>query len=435
MGEWYYASNNQRLGPVTMEQLKQLAAAGKLTVNDLVWKDGMANWAAASTIPGLFGGAAAAPAPPPAAPRPAAAPGAADEVVALPLGSAGPSIVDLAMLIAKRAVSGDLETLPVADAERSELAAAGVTGETAQRYLVWRRSVLWVALVPLVVSGLALSIDSMVNTFEHLNGLGVLVEIFRILTLLALPAAAAFAALKWNQHSLSTRIATFGFLVAFGVPLLIQFIPPSWISKSENSSPLMVVLFVSLLSIPPGLVRGGLRVRTLLPESVITGMLVVGASLMLSLFFFGSLHDIATFFGTKFLGVVFILCIVLAPLCYVIGAKTFLLPIATPADRKAVATWQWVSYGLCTVAALTGILQLVMTVSESRSMGFYYIWTPFVLFLDFLGRSLFVSVVAAQFVLWLGRAAYVAQQQFGKSEQGATLDRRMSELEPIVGKM
>src|SRR5262249_2585142 len=73
MSEWYYARNNQRLGPVSTEQLKQLASSGQLSPNDLVWKDAMANWMAASTIPNLFPSPAPAPAPAPA-PLPAPAP-------------------------------------------------------------------------------------------------------------------------------------------------------------------------------------------------------------------------------------------------------------------------------------------------------------------------------------------------------------------------
>jgi hypothetical protein len=59
---WYYASNNQRLGPVAIEQLRHLAAVGQLAPQDLVWTEGMADWQAASTVPGLF--VASSPPPP-----------------------------------------------------------------------------------------------------------------------------------------------------------------------------------------------------------------------------------------------------------------------------------------------------------------------------------------------------------------------------------
>jgi hypothetical protein len=60
MSEWHYSSNGQQLGPVNSAQLKQLASSGQLQASDMVWKDGMADWAPASRIKGLFDGAAAA---------------------------------------------------------------------------------------------------------------------------------------------------------------------------------------------------------------------------------------------------------------------------------------------------------------------------------------------------------------------------------------
>ena len=54
MAQWYYTQQGQRLGPVSEEQLKQLAAAAQLKPTDMVWKHGMANWIHASQVKGLF---------------------------------------------------------------------------------------------------------------------------------------------------------------------------------------------------------------------------------------------------------------------------------------------------------------------------------------------------------------------------------------------
>ncbi len=62
MEEYYYSREGQRFGPVPGEQLKQLAAAGQLAPNDLIWKEGMANWIQAARVKGLF--PVAAPQPP-----------------------------------------------------------------------------------------------------------------------------------------------------------------------------------------------------------------------------------------------------------------------------------------------------------------------------------------------------------------------------------
>jgi hypothetical protein len=55
--EWFYTVNGQQAPtPATAAQLKQMATAGQLQPSDLVWQEGMANWAPASTIKGLFSG-------------------------------------------------------------------------------------------------------------------------------------------------------------------------------------------------------------------------------------------------------------------------------------------------------------------------------------------------------------------------------------------
>lgn len=52
--EWMYAQEGKQYGPVSSSQLKALAESGKLKPTDLVWKDGMAQWAAASKLQNLF---------------------------------------------------------------------------------------------------------------------------------------------------------------------------------------------------------------------------------------------------------------------------------------------------------------------------------------------------------------------------------------------
>lgn len=53
--EWHYTQNGQPAeAPVNNVQLKQLAVSGLLKPEDLVWKEGMPNWAPAGSIKGLF---------------------------------------------------------------------------------------------------------------------------------------------------------------------------------------------------------------------------------------------------------------------------------------------------------------------------------------------------------------------------------------------
>ena len=49
--QWFYADNNQPVGPVDEARLRELAQAGKIGLDTLVWRQGMANWRPLSETP------------------------------------------------------------------------------------------------------------------------------------------------------------------------------------------------------------------------------------------------------------------------------------------------------------------------------------------------------------------------------------------------
>jgi hypothetical protein len=53
---WYVArgGKNQQEGPFSLETLKEQAASGNLAPDDLAWREGLAGWAPARDVPGLF---------------------------------------------------------------------------------------------------------------------------------------------------------------------------------------------------------------------------------------------------------------------------------------------------------------------------------------------------------------------------------------------
>jgi hypothetical protein len=67
--QWYYARNDQQFGPVSAAELKQLADAGRLAPDDLLWREGMEAWATAINLRGLFDAEASSSTP--AEPQPA----------------------------------------------------------------------------------------------------------------------------------------------------------------------------------------------------------------------------------------------------------------------------------------------------------------------------------------------------------------------------
>lgn len=55
MSEWYYARGGQQSGPVSFENLRELARSGGLDpAKDLVWNTGMKDWTPSGQVDGLF---------------------------------------------------------------------------------------------------------------------------------------------------------------------------------------------------------------------------------------------------------------------------------------------------------------------------------------------------------------------------------------------
>ena len=52
--QWYQVKDGEQVGPYSSPQLRQLALDGELSPDDLVWKEGLADWAPASKVKGLF---------------------------------------------------------------------------------------------------------------------------------------------------------------------------------------------------------------------------------------------------------------------------------------------------------------------------------------------------------------------------------------------
>lgn len=65
VANWYAMVGGQQQGPMDHQGLQQLIGSGQVTPATMVWKQGMAGWAAASSVPELSASFPAAPPPPP----------------------------------------------------------------------------------------------------------------------------------------------------------------------------------------------------------------------------------------------------------------------------------------------------------------------------------------------------------------------------------
>lgn len=63
MDQWFYAKGGQQNGPVTFEQLREIAGNGGLAPTDQVWNESMKDWTPSGQVPGIFGVAPPPPGP------------------------------------------------------------------------------------------------------------------------------------------------------------------------------------------------------------------------------------------------------------------------------------------------------------------------------------------------------------------------------------
>lgn len=52
--EWFVHDGKERIGPVTGDALRAMAATGKITPDTLIWRRGMESWTKASLVPGIL---------------------------------------------------------------------------------------------------------------------------------------------------------------------------------------------------------------------------------------------------------------------------------------------------------------------------------------------------------------------------------------------
>jgi hypothetical protein len=457
MSEWHYTQNGQPAGaPISTAELKQLAATGKLKPTDMVWRDGMPNWVQAGTLPEIFA-APAAPAPAPRAPAPMPGPGPAGPMAGAPMDvgyapppppGAGSALIDPAVDV-KRAYSWDLHDLPVSEAEKNALAPAGVTGELGQRYLAWRRSLLWLAAVPAVFAFLFGAINEIIWMTGNQGGglklgiLGILVHLARMFVLLLLPAGAVLGALTWAKPSLSRLAVLGGAVLPLLAHLVLGLVPfssmlPEDVGKGHGLESLFggAWFIVSLpawlpfiLGVAPGTMRAAINVKTLAPESPLPGWALLGLAIPYSLAML--VFAVPALFQLNLVAGLAALLFFVAPLLYVVKAKAFLRTGATAEDRKGMVLFQWIYLAVSGLGVFT-LFIADLAVGDARPAS------PLMLAeygLEYIAVSLLTTAVMTDLMLGFLASSWREQQQFAKSPEAAAFDQRIAGLEGAIPKL
>jgi hypothetical protein len=354
----------------------------------------------------------------------------------------------------RRTVSVDLSGLAAAERERARLAARGITDPTVQRYLAWRGSVCLVAgllAFPHAVSYALTSLEVYTSEPSIWSAVGLLAGVGRVVAAFALPAAGLAGALFWARPRVSHPVLLAGWLTSFLLPILVSFVPPHalfdldalndpsqgnvlrvdmsddgdvWVNLQIGALPRPALelvldaaggLFYGLLLLPavlsllPGTVQACLRVKFLMPHSVVPGWFLVAAAPAQTLLLLVAFVTVVHWVDRPLL-VTGLALMLAAPLVYLANTRLFVQALPSGHEirklrltRLAFAAASGV--GLVLVAFDLERLEIpwedrvIRLVGLDPDTSLIQPWDLLVFVVEYLGRALLLTVVVADLLL------------------------------------
>jgi hypothetical protein len=310
--------------------------------------------------------------PPPGAPSPGGAAATADPVRHL-----------------RRILDPDSPASGPTPAEQQQLAAAGHGSAAVTSYILWRRSVLLVILPALSLAGVLSLVTAADTPTEGLTPLGVLLTWLPAITVWAAPIGALVGLRDWTHPERGSRPVLIGWGISVIAPILVALVPlEGWIDVGAleqeadfqfgvgSGASLVTSFRVSLaigyaatllptvVSVPSGVLRGGSRIKALLPHAPMPGWFLVAVSPFAGLLLLVAFVLLLQLAGTGLLTVAVAL-LTAAPLQYLFWRRAWTDTTGSPeaAAKRASAS----RVGTACVAG--GLLFLVIWALTAEVIG------------------------------------------------------------------
>lgn len=284
-------------------------------------------------------------------------------------------------------------------------------------------------------------------------------DLVHLISLYSLPIAALVVILNWTRFGFTFRLLAATFVFSFVMPIVLSFCPWSWwepenvIAASEmtNADKLQRVadglveglrylgmLLPAVLSLLPGVQKACIRVKSLLPQATLPGWYLAAASPFYGLFLLVVSVAANQLFGDPLL-LAGLLLFIGSSLIFGIRMDVFTRPLVNEKDYRQMFRVQKVA-GMMTMAA--GVLILIFVQSHDvfgvRLLGLdskTSLLQPIdllELFLETIGRAMFMTVLGADFFMRMNLAAWKSTRDFRGSEDEAQYDATMSALQEAV---
>lgn len=451
--EWYYAKGQQSWGPVSTSQLQRLFGRGEIRPTDVVWCEGMPDWQPANSVKELRG---TSPAFPTSLPRAPSEPLGIHTVV-----RTASTFWDRTVLHVTRAFSLDLRSLVIRRDEYEHLSNQGITGDVVQRYLCWRCSILIVVIVPTLLTALVGTLN-LASRFDSASGFGALANCAHLLSLYAMPVAAFVASRAWSRLQASRLWMLYGWLISFLVPILVALLPLEWLLELEDADTtaalqgqkiglgvagLIVGVYSffqflpTVLSLIPGAMRACVRLKMLLPQSLVPGWFLIAASLVYALILLPVFIAVSKFCG-NFLLIVGVMLLVFAPLLYVIHGRVFVQPLSSAEashDIRRVQRWVVAAMILAVFVLAAFVMTKRLPLADKYLIGFSekssllrpWNWTVIQFAVEYVGRSLFVMALALDLFIVMNTSVWRNSERFNGTTEAEIYKRLIKDLAQV----
>ncbi|MEQ1873682.1 MAG: hypothetical protein ABL953_08155 [Ilumatobacteraceae bacterium] len=316
----------------------------------------------------------------------------------------------------KRAFSWRTRSVRVSDAEREQLATAGVLEPHVQGLAAWRRSVLLLS-VPVLIIATALSVVAVLdNDTSQLTSFGKLLQWVPTISLGLIPAAALYCVITWTNLRATSRVLLFTWVASIALPLLAALVPiDGWIdidklravvvidSAVKGTDPtvaletlelelLLLRVFVAvnyfvqllpvLISIPGGVLKGALRAKALMPGSRFPGWFLVAVAPFYTLIVAIAFVIVNQLIGNGVL-VLGIGLIAVVPLLFLFHRKTYTRPLSPAEADEELGRANRIGW----IVTYAGVACIVLYALTARFLGRRIVGPDGVLTVTMLVRS------------------------------------------------
>jgi len=393
---------------------------------------------------------------------------------------------DEAMLCARRVVRSDFQTEHATDAEREALASAEhpINDPMVQDFVAWRRSLLWVSAVFIVLyAGLQVvgyktfeeqmkpAWDAMfdaqagklgefanfrqdqmpgreafyktqIKAFgegnaEIIDG----VEGIMLASVVLAAVCVVIAAKKWQSVSLSRKWSRIGWLIMFGVPMLVLMLPITSLMSFDHiqdkalreaqkmgmGTVFALGAFITIapkaIALFPGIIRSSMSLKTLIPESATPGWIAAIMAPFYAIFLVLIVSVINQIHGDLLL-VGGLVCFMIGPLVYVWKGEDMVRP-HTPQETTTIVA------GVRKQAALFTVIGTILLSIFILRLPMFSATDAIEFMAGVVGNVLLMTVVAADLILALLYLSYRQNRAFAGTELEASLDQKFQSLAEV----